>query len=93
MPKEFDLCWVNLMKAACPSALRARPENRDVERAVTIERNPTNAYGSPAGYVPIAIVTAGAAQREQTLREGNIHGWAWVEDGLMIQADHDMGCQ
>lgn len=90
--KKFRLARVGLVRAGCPRELQSSAANCNDHGAIVIEAN-SGGVGrvESTGYTPRAVVTGGARRRERLLDAGIVLSWAYIEAGLEIKADHEIG--
>ena len=92
--RQFVLAKVGLLRAACPRELEAATANRALQNAIVIVSNEKKVGRvATTGYVPTAVIVAGAARRGRYLDAGVAVSWAFIEAGcgLEIRADHAIG--
>ena len=95
LKSTFRLGRINLMKAACPLEVQAEFGNQAASMPLVIVKN-RQGFGHvlSTGYVPGAIMIAGAVRRNYLADEGRIHDYAWIEAGALdIQADDEISSQ
>jgi hypothetical protein len=82
-----------MVRPACPYEVASIPSNIAASASIVVTANKAK-YGevSSIGYVPDAIVIAGAKRRQRILAAGMTKTWAYVQAGLDINADDEISC-
>lgn len=91
--RGYTLSRINLVRAGCPQDLQQRKENQAPGLPIVVEKNRKKwGYVAATDFWPPAVIVAGAARRHALLERGDIHAYAWVENGaLEIKADDQIG--
>lgn len=88
--KKFRLVRAGLVRAALPDACARLTGNVKPGTAIVAVKNTAKLGRVDAvGYIPGAIVVAGAVRRQKLLDSGCARGWAYVEEGAMDTGPDD----
>lgn len=91
--KVFRLIKVGLTRMACPAPLLHASANLSGTRPIVVEINASHYGVTGGGFEPPAVITAGARRRNTLMQAGAVRSWAYVEAGIDIRADDQIGCE
>src|ERR1035438_37820 len=90
--RHYRFARISLIRCAVPQELRHERTNMISSSPIIVEQNRQEVGRISTGFVPPAIVVAGAYRRDRALQAGNVRAFAWVERGLSqdLHADHKL---
>lgn len=79
----FQLSKVNLVAAACPITLETTLPNQAQGLPIVIAKNRLDHGQLPSiQYAPKGVIVCGMQTRDRMMKQGYLHAWAWVENGV-----------
>lgn len=90
--RQYQLTKIGLLRASLPQSLSRTPLNLRPGLPIVVLAN-TKHLGAveAAAYIPKAVVVMGAARRSALLEAGVAKSWVFLECGVDIRADDEIG--